>query len=204
MENLYEKIRTTKWRRFYGRFGHDAIVNCKWCQDETDYGMYVLSKVCLVYIYALVALGLGTLLWRKETWRFMGVCLVSVPFMIDVYCYALLPMEGMSGTLDKGVLYNLYDVTGRTRHFLLFLIFLILCFWDRKGTYTDSDYIQEIINKNGTTYARAMSLRLARSTILATSDLRRRFLEFYKEKDSDKDAIERDLEYQVCIFSFDL
>jgi hypothetical protein len=140
-------------------------------------------------------LGIGTNVWRKANWRLFGLYLLAIPITVDLYCYALSGIENMV-ILEKDQLDQLFEATHRIRHFSIAIIFMLVAFWNSKDIYTDPEVLQDIIKKAGTTYSRTMSLRLARAAIFGKTNLRQRFMDFYKQKEAENDAVSRSEEYK--------
>lgn len=165
-----------------------------------DYSIYNLAHFGLTYAFALVSLGLCTLTWRKASWRLYGFFLLLVPLFVDLTCYGLSTIDTI-GLLDKKMQGSLFITTYRIRHFSLAILFFFAAVWNQKDLYTDTEVIRDILKKNGSAYSRFMSVRLARATILGNGSLRTRFMDFYKQKEAEKDAVERDVEYQVGYYT---
>lgn len=155
----------------------------------------------LSYMITFICLGLGTMTWRKSNWRLYGFLFLLAPMIIDSFCYGLMVLDP-SLQLGLKSMNALFNMTHRVRHFCVGVLFVLAALWNAKDVYTDMELLQETINKSGNTYARFMALRLARAAIFGQSQLRSKFMDFYKQKEAEKDAVERSVEYQVRLFVF--
>ncbi|KAJ3053266.1 hypothetical protein HK102_011731 [Quaeritorhiza haematococci] len=193
-EALYPVLKTKENRRMYLNFGHDNFMGCKWCKEENDYALYSMPSVVFAYVATFVVLGVATISWRKEHWRLYGVIVVSVIACVDAYMLTL--SEDRFKVEDEAKVEAVFNSTHRIRHIAFALLAIVVWFFDRSDEWTEIDILKDVIQKGQVMYNRSQAYRLAKAAALSETELRRKFMEYYKQKEAVNEAITRDLAYQ--------
>jgi hypothetical protein len=68
------------------RFGQNAIQECEWCTNFTEYAAYTLAAIVLSYIKEAALLGVVTIRGtNRETWRYTTIGVLMLACIFDVY-----------------------------------------------------------------------------------------------------------------------
>ncbi|KAI8815624.1 uncharacterized protein EV422DRAFT_350009 [Fimicolochytrium jonesii] len=202
LTHLYDRLKSSSdRRRIYLRTGHTAHTECTWCLDSPDYTRYMLPLVGSSYAGMLFFLGLSTHVWRKRRWRIYGAIYLATTAAVDAYLLLVLDGGDTNTTfplVDKktGVAISLYDTVATWRHWAFAILCLLACVAEQRETWTDKDVVRDVLEKQTVVYNRAQAYRLARAATLADTNLRRGFLEYYKDRTALNEAIWKDLEYK--------
>lgn len=85
--SIYSKMKTRASRQIYHTFGHDALLNCSFCQDRNDYIMYMLPDVILQYCLTAGLIGIISLIQRKRSWRTYGSIILAIPLIAELVSF---------------------------------------------------------------------------------------------------------------------
>ncbi|KAJ3178361.1 hypothetical protein HDU87_003676 [Geranomyces variabilis] len=192
-EKIHESLKTTSARKEYLRHGHAAHIECGWCTEPRDYALYAAPPILVSYGLMLVLLGIGTVTWRKQLWRTYGAVFIGLIAICEFYMFAM--HDAVLSEAD-GTAWSLYNSVRMWRHAGFAVLALLAALVDRKDEWTDEDVVKDILGKNQVIYNRSQASRLARAATLTDSNMRRKFMEHYKEHEAVNDAIDRDLEYK--------
>ncbi|KAJ3048080.1 hypothetical protein HK097_010909 [Rhizophlyctis rosea] len=197
LEKAYQTLRNTALRPLYLRFGHVALTTCSWCAETTDYALYSLPTVILPYITTLVALGLASAAPRKSHWRTYAVISVLLLSAIDALAIYTESTITLSDLHPRGKFSSRHNLFHGIRH----LYFALLCFvgslWENRSDWTDAEILGEVVSKNRAIVQRAQALRLARAGTLMDGNLRKKFMEYYREQEAGMEAVHRDEEFKA-------
>lgn len=169
----------------YTRFGHDAVVNCKWCLDENDYSIYGACQAGIEYVIFLFIFGLGTITPRKNKWRKWTFGVLAIPLLMDSFSYAASPLE-LTSALSKDTQRTLFLSLHAVRNGVFMISLFIIAIWDMKRAYNDSEALEEVCRHAASNFGRLSSLSLTRATIFGDSSLRNEFMTYYQSNNSLK------------------
>ncbi|TPX57404.1 hypothetical protein PhCBS80983_g03857 [Powellomyces hirtus] len=205
LEKLYDSLKSADQRKSYLRYGHDAHTQCSWCSDPKDYLAFVMPSVMSSYAFMLGCLGVGTLTWRKALWRTYGTIAIAIIFLVELY---MISLHEPTFVDKNGVSSSLFNGCFVMRHVAFAALALMAAAINKKDEWTDEDLLKDILAKNQVMYNRSQAYRLARAATLGDTGMRRKFMEYYKEREAVNDAVNRDLEYkemrEKALQSYDL
>ncbi|KAL1918729.1 uncharacterized protein VTP21DRAFT_2751 [Calcarisporiella thermophila] len=190
--SILERLRSMESRINYAQFGHDAIVNCNFCQSTTDYMLYILPLIGFVYVGSAIILGLATITPRKSGWRIYGVIALACAVFIEIYTFSNVDQR----TIRNGGGQFLYSMMHRYRHLALAALFGWLWVFDSSNELTDVELALRISDIQEQVLSRLQTLSLHRSAVLHDTNLRKQYTEFYRRKEVEASVISNDPEYQ--------
>lgn len=195
-DRAYEKLRSKDTRIEYMTYGHDAIVNCQWCRDETDYLMYIFPVVGGSYVLALITIGLATIVKQKQHWRTYALIALSIVAAFECYIFTT---SHQFRTETFGSHAAIYDLTDRYRRSLFIFLTLIIFVFDNNDLWTDYEILDAIMRQQEQTIGIHHAARVANAVVLGDSSLRKDFLEYFKEQEMHKEAVRNDSEFKTVV-----
>ncbi|KAJ3286338.1 hypothetical protein HK104_009077 [Borealophlyctis nickersoniae] len=193
LSRTYTSLRNVENRGIYLRYGHHTLTGCSWCKEDVDYAGYSMPGIVKSYAFALSCLGLGTVVWRKAQWRTYGT--IGMTLMAGAEAY-LIYLDRNVEFNDRGIAWSPFNFYYRVRCLAFAALLLLSAVVERKDEWTDGDILSEIVAKNQVIYNRQTAFKLAKAATLGDTNLRKKFMEFHKQQEAAKDAIDRDLEFQ--------
>ncbi|TPX49964.1 hypothetical protein SeMB42_g00560 [Synchytrium endobioticum] len=187
-ERVAEKLKSDELRKLYHRYGESAVLGCTWCQEESDYFLWLTPSLGFVYGGVLILIGLTTMTRRKEAWRMYAVIACTALAVSESYIYMSTDIRILPG---QTLVETLYEMIVFYRK--VFLAILVLCvnFVDTGDDYSDLDLLDGIGMRTSTYFSRLVAARLARGVTLGDDQLRKRYFEYHKSinKGDTKDRL---------------
>ncbi|KAJ3388785.1 hypothetical protein HDU92_001346 [Lobulomyces angularis] len=190
-EDLYEKLKSNEMRKRYLRFGEKSFLNCRWCSEDFDHFYFILPDLAFIYSAYLAVIGFATLSWRKEQWRFTGAATVILISFVDIFLSIYCDDDDLAKTGYSPYLKAFYF-----RNFCFACLCFVIWFNDKKNEWTDFEILQNIFVKSQGIYSRANAVNLVKAAVMGDTNLRRKYFEYNKEKEAQKDLITKDSEFR--------
>ncbi|RKO93167.1 hypothetical protein BDK51DRAFT_43121 [Blyttiomyces helicus] len=193
LERAHELLKPVSSRLQYLAVGHDAMVSCTWCVEPSDHRLYILPSIAASYVLALLALGAGTCVWRKARLRRHGILALGSMAIVDFY-YLLLRSPPLT---ELAAAQSAFNDALLARRLAFVVLSVVAAFADEKDEPSEESLVHDISTRLQECWTRGQAFRLARAATLGNGNLRKKFMEFYKEQEAANDAIVNDVEYKV-------
>ncbi|CAG8665237.1 23983_t:CDS:1 [Cetraspora pellucida] len=184
---LLEKLSSLENRLIYAAYGQEALLECNYCKNITDYSMFIVPNVVWSYVMMLTVLGISTITKRKSHWRIYGVIFLIGCGFIELY--TLLTTD-IRKNAAQGVIEFLYNNTDYYRRMAFIVLSLAVLFFNKADERSDMEMIQEIKKNQEVIIHCIKATELQRTAVLRDNNLRRIFEEFYKRiETAEKDVV---------------
>lgn len=86
IEDLLARLNIFDLRTHFVRFGQNAVQECEWCTNFTEYAAYAIVPIVLSYLKEVALLGLVTIRGtNRETWRSTIIGVLMLAGIVDIY-----------------------------------------------------------------------------------------------------------------------
>jgi len=185
---LCRQLEEPEKRATYLKYGEVSFTQCTWCESDSDYFVFTISRSSINYIYILALLGAVTSTTRKNIWRFWSVTLVAGVALLEIFMYLT---ANESNALTK----SLFEDIDYNRHGLFILIMALVCIFDRSDEKTNEELTQEVIDRTIAMINRTQATELCSVATLTNSTLRKMFVDYYVKKEVEKSVVFSSPEY---------
>ena len=158
--------------------------------DETDYSIYGASQAAICYAVFLCLFGLATISKRKIPWRSWPITALGFPLFCDMFAFSASPLE-IASMISKDNQITMYLTLYMIRNVTFLIIMVLALIWEGKRKYSNEDALQELCRKYSYNFTTFNSLKAAKDTIFANSDLQNDFLDFnhHSQQSSNDDDL---------------
>ncbi len=189
-QTLLKKLESYENRLIYVTYGEEALLECSYCYNLTDYLMFIIPNIAWSYVIMTSILGVTTMLKRKSHWRTYGVIWLVGSGFLELYTFSTVDFSN----LDSGEF--LYCTIEFYRRLSFSILSLAILLFDKIDERNNFEIITDMKRTLETIINRSKALNLQRTSILRDSNLRRLFVEYYKRVEMDDNIISLDSEYK--------
>lgn len=190
---LLKKFESYENRLIYATFGEEALVDCSFCYDLTDYFIYIVPNIAWSYVIMAIVLGVATTLKRKSHWRTYGVIWLVGCGMVELFMFASVDYSKLD---SDGNIEFLYCSIYFYRRLAFSALSLAIIFFDKIEERSNMEVLNDLTRKLESIIYRSKALSIQRTSVLKDSNLRRLFTEFYKKVEMDDNTVSSDPRYK--------
>ncbi|KAF9189237.1 hypothetical protein BGZ51_009762 [Haplosporangium sp. Z 767] len=202
-DSLRERFKTHESRLIYQVYGQDALMNCEYCTERSDYLLYLVPEALTSYVSMAVILGLATSqtshLNKYRTWG--SAALVGIALLE----YTIINKGSDIGSLQSFVRHEGYPVGiqggQRLRHGGLAMLAIVLSGLLHRsarghGPRDEVEILNDLCQAQEAMIQRHRALQLARVASLRDPLLRKQFVEYWKRREVEHGILVSDAEYK--------
>ncbi|CAG8465959.1 2523_t:CDS:1 [Scutellospora calospora] len=190
---LLEKFSSLENRLIYAAYGQEALLDCNYCKNVTDYSMFIIPNVAWSYVMMLMVLGISTMARRKSHWRIYGVIFLIGCGFFELY--TLLSTDVIKNSAH-GITEFLYNNTDYYRRMAFAVLSFTIFFINKADNKSDMDIIQEIKRNQEIIIHCSKAANLQRTAVLRDNNLRKIFEEFYRRRETEENVVVTDQSYK--------
>ncbi|RHZ77703.1 hypothetical protein Glove_174g155 [Diversispora epigaea] len=176
-EILLDKFQSLENRLVYAAYGEDALMECTYCKDISDYFYFIIPTIIWSYIIMWIILGISTMSNNKANMRTYGTIFLVGFGLFELYTLSTVDIQNNKITGTSEFLYCTTDFYRR-------LAFSGLCigilFYRKVEERSNMETIYEIIKNQELIVKRNKAINIQRTAVLRDEYLRTLFENFYK------------------------
>nr|CAG8539022.1 1515_t:CDS:1 [Entrophospora candida] len=189
-ELLLEKLKSIGNRMIYATYGEEALLECTYCKEPTDYLYYIFPTIGWSYVVVVFVLGLVTMLKRKSHWRVYGVIFLVGCGVVEFYTFSQADVKQNGNT---EFLYCTMDLYRRLAFSFLFLAIILI---DKTNERSTNEILKDVAKRQEAIIYRAKAVNLQRIAVLRDSNLRRIFVDHFKRLETKDNMLSMDPVYR--------
>jgi hypothetical protein len=200
---LYKPLKDQPQRVIYLKYGEAAFLTCGWCQDGSDYLLYIFPSIAFDYFVMFAVLMLATETRRKRTWwTWAAVGTVAIGLFVDMVQFASSDEEfvanatALANVEDPSTWSSAYSTADRWRRTGFAILSLLVLIWDGSLDRTENEIAREIVGNNQITLAQLNAFRLQQNSVLSDDALRRTYVDFYRRRAIEADLVTGNEDYE--------
>ncbi|CAG8432905.1 4734_t:CDS:1 [Diversispora eburnea] len=181
-EILLDKFQSLENRLVYATYGEEALMECTYCKDISDYFYFIIPTIIWSYITMWVVLGISTMSNNKANMRTYGTIFLVGCGIFELYTLSTADIQNNKTTGTSEFLYCTTDFYRR-------LAFSILCLgillYGKAEERSAMETIYGIIRNQELIIQRNKAINIQRTAVLRDENLRKIFEDFYKTRETE-------------------